>query len=104
MRIQYAQSPLPETWDNVANVFDAMGDTTRQRILLLFEPEEELSIKQISDLFDISRTSIVYHLSVLEAANLIVRKKKGRDVLFHLNKPVLMDALTRVITYAQEDA
>ena len=46
MRTTYLNT-LPDHWQPVAAVFAAMGDTTRQRILLLFEPGEELSIKDI---------------------------------------------------------
>ena len=48
MRTTYLTT-LPEHWQPVAAVFAAMGDATRQRILLLFEPGEELSIKEIAD-------------------------------------------------------
>ena len=48
-----------------------MGDTTRQRILLLFEPGEELSIKDIAAMFDYGRSTIVHHLAVLEKAGVL---------------------------------
>ena len=54
MRTTYLKT-LPEHWQPVAAVFAAMGDTTRQRILLLFEPGEELSIKDIAAEFDLGR-------------------------------------------------
>ena len=46
MRTQYLHE-LPEHWLNTAEVLHALGDATRQRILLLFEREEELGIKAI---------------------------------------------------------
>lgn len=81
-----------------------MGDTTRQRILLLFEPGEEISIKVIAALFDCSRTSIVYHLSVLEEAGLLQRRRSGRDVFYRLNKERMTDVLIRVLAYVQKEA
>ena len=98
MKTEYLNE-LPEHWIDRAEILRALGDTTRQRILLLFEPEEELSIKDIADLFPCSRTNIVHHIEILERAKIMSRTKSGRDVLLRLNKDVLIDALENVLTY-----
>lgn len=103
MRTSYARK-LPSDWNGIAHVFDALGDSTRQRILLLFEPEEEIGIKAIAGLFECSRTSIVYHLNVLEEAGLLERRREGRDTLYRLNKKKMMDVLIRVLAYLQKEA
>ncbi len=103
MRTSYARK-LPANWTGIAQFFDGLGDTTRQRILLLFEPEEEIGIKAIAALFDCSRTSIVYHLNVLEEAGLLERRRTGRDVLYRLNKKHLTDVLIRVLAYVQKES
>lgn len=86
---------------NTAEVLHALGDATRQRILLLFEPEEELSIKAIADLFPYSRTNMTHHITVLERAGILTRSKSGRDVFLRLNKDVLLKALESVLTYVK---
>ena len=90
---------LPTHWVDRAEILRALGDTTRQRILLLFDPGEELSIKDIADLFPYSRTNIVHHIEILERAKILSRTKSGRDVLLRLNKSVLIDALENVLDY-----
>jgi len=100
MKTQYLQE-LPEHWLNTAEVLHALGDATRQRILLLFEPEEELSIKAIADLFPYSRTNMTHHITVLERAGILTRSKSGRDVFLRLNKDVLLKALESVLTYVK---
>ena len=102
MRTQYLQE-LPEHWLNTAEVLRALGDATRQRILLLFEPGEELNIKTIADLFLYSRTSVTHHITVLERAGILARTKSGRDVFLRLNKNVLADALESVLTYIKTE-
>ena len=102
MRTQYILE-LPEHWLNTAEVLHALGDTTRQRILLLFEREEELSIKTIADLFPYSRTNMTHHISVLERTGILTRSKKGRDVFLRLKKNVLIDALESVLTYVKTE-
>ena len=38
---------LPQEWDAIAGVFAALGDGTRQTILLLFEPGETIELKTL---------------------------------------------------------
>ena len=102
MRKQYLHE-LPKHWVNTAEVLHALGDGTRQRILLLFEPEEALSIKAIADLFPFSRTNMTHHITVLERAGILTRSKSGRDVFLRLNKSVLTDALESVLTYVKTE-
>ena len=102
MRTQYLHE-LPEHWLNTAEVLHALGDKTRQRILLLFEREEELNIKAIADLFPYSRTNMAHHIGVLERAGILARSKSGRDVFLRLNKDVLTDALENVLAYAKTE-
>lgn len=103
MRRKYA-STLPTEWRDISRLFDALGDSTRQRILLLFEPGEELGIKQIASTFALSRTSVVFHLEALETAGLLLRRKVGRDVLFRFNKDMLVNALERVVSYVKRES
>jgi DNA-binding transcriptional ArsR family regulator len=102
MKKQYVNE-LPSHWLNTAEVLHALGDTTRQRILLLFERGEELNIQAIADLFPYSRTNITHHIMVLEKAGILDRYKSGRNVFLKLNKHILLDALENVLTYIKTE-
>ncbi|MES2676592.1 MAG: metalloregulator ArsR/SmtB family transcription factor [Pseudomonadota bacterium] len=102
MKSEYIED-LPPHWGGIAKVFEALGSPLRQRMLLLFEAGEELTIKQIADLFPFSRTTTLFHLKVLEGANLLLRRREGREVYLRLNKEPLLDALQRVQQYATEE-
>ncbi len=102
MRMQYLHH-LPADWKPIAQIFAALGDSTRQTILLLFEPGERLSIKTIVDLLPLSRTAVVHHLKVLEDAGLISPEKQGRDVYYHVELETALEALDRVRAYVQDD-
>jgi DNA-binding transcriptional ArsR family regulator len=101
MKTEFATS-LPEHWADSAKVFAALGDSYRQRILLLFEPNERLSIKQISDAFPLSRSAMLHHVRVLQAAGLLSSQKEGREVLLSIDKNVLTTALRLTLEYAEE--
>ncbi len=102
MNIQYINS-LPESMQPAARIFAALGDTTRQKILLLFQRNEEISIKTIAELFPFSRTAIVHHLDVLERAGLITPRRDGKNALYHVNPEVLMSAMTDLSDYIKEE-
>lgn len=102
MRTQYLKS-LPEHWLPSAAVFSALGDATRQKILLLFEPGEELSIKEIAACFTLSRTSIVHHLAMLERAGIVTIRRQGKLALYSLAYAPVMDALERLRDYILDD-
>ena len=55
---------LPQEWTAIAEVFSALGDGTRQTILLLFEPGESIELKTFVDILPLSRSAVVHHLKV----------------------------------------
>ena len=102
MRTTYLNK-LPDHWQPVAAVFAAMGDTTRQRILLLFEPGEELSIKDIAAAFDFGRSTIVHHLAVLEKAGILSVRREGRQALYSVCHDIVLDSLEKLRLFIEED-
>ena len=102
MKTEYV-TELPPDWQPAARVFSALGDPMRQKILLLFEAGEEISIKNIADIFPLSRTAIVHHLQVLERAGILVLRREGKAALYMLRTETVLDAVTRVRDYIHEN-
>ena len=98
MNLQYA-TQLPPAWLPIADVFAALGDENRQKIVLLFEYGEELSIKNIVDAMPLSRTATVHHLTALKNANIISCRRKGKAVLYSLNEETVLHAMAMVQEY-----
>lgn len=94
---------FPDEWKPAARVFSALGDTTRQQILLLFEPGEELSIKDISSVFLLGRSTIVHHLSVLEEAGILSVRRQGRQALYSIVHKVVLDSLEQLRLFIEND-
>jgi len=95
MRTQYLKE-LPADWQPAAGIFAALGDETRQKILLIFEPKEELSIKEIAAMFPLGRTTVTHHLGVLEKAGILAVRREGRLALYALCYAPVLDALKRL--------
>lgn len=94
---------LPETMRLTAAIFSALGDPIRQRILMLFEPGEELSIKEIAGLFSLSRTAVVHHLAVLERVGILGLRREGKSTLYSVRPGTVLKAVTALRDYILEE-
>ncbi|MFT5894168.1 MAG: DNA-binding transcriptional ArsR family regulator [bacterium] len=64
--------------------FRALSDATRRQILIQLS-EEDLTIAEVSDKFDLSRTAVRKHLAILEDGNLITVTPRGKERLNQIN-------------------
>ncbi|MDR5172007.1 ArsR/SmtB family transcription factor [Methylobacillus sp. Pita2] len=94
---------IPTEWQDISDLFVALGDAHRQRILLSFEPGERLSISQIVSASDLSRTAITHHLKVLQQGGALKSEKVGKEVLFSIDKDYMQTALQSVLHYIQQE-
>lgn len=92
---------IPEEWQMMARVFEALGHEHRQRILLTFEKNEELSIKDIVDVSTLKRTAVVHHLTILENATVIIGEKRGKFVYYKINPDIIIETCNNTIHYAK---
>jgi len=63
----------------------ALADDTRQQILKLLLAGE-LCVCDIVDAFEVSQPTISHHLSVLSEAGLVIARKRGRHVVYALDR------------------
>jgi DNA-binding transcriptional ArsR family regulator len=93
---------LPDEWRDVSELFIALGDEQRQRILLTFQPGARLNVTQIVSNSVLSRTAVSHHLKVLRYAGALESEKIGKEVYFWIAKDNIIDILQRVLDYVQE--
>ncbi len=103
MNTNYA-SRLPEGWERFSRFFAALSDATRQQILLIFEPNEEICVNEIARLFKLSRPAISHHLKVLRNAGLLECQKRGKEVYYRVNYPYCAEVLRIVHDFAAQAA
>lgn len=92
---------LPNEWKPMSDIFTALGDEHRQRMLLLFEPGERLTAGQIAEASTLARTTVSHHLKILRQAEVLLSEKKGKEVWFWINKPLLEQTFGNVLNYLQ---
>lgn len=70
-----------EEFQQIADIFKQIGDTTRVRIFWLLCHCEECVIN-ISAMLDMSSPAVSHHLRPLRAAGLIVSRREGKEVYY----------------------
>lgn len=78
---------------NQNNVFKALSDPTRRKILQLLK-EKDLTAGEIADYFDISKPSISHHLNLLKQADLVMDERRGQNIVYSLNTTVFQEILS----------
>lgn len=75
-------------------VFEALASTTRRRILAYLS-EGPLTAGAVAERFDMSQPAISKHLSVLESADLIWKKREGQYVKYGMKADNLGGTLAK---------
>lgn len=94
---------IPSEWKNISELFVAIGDEQRQRILLSFEKDERLNILQIVASSKLSRTAVTHHLKLLKQCGALHSEKVGKEVFFWVNKAHIIQAIDDVLTYIKKE-
>ena len=66
-------------------VFKALADPTRRRLLDSLRARNGQTLGELCACGKMSRQAVSKHLAVLEAANLVVVQRRGREKLHYLN-------------------
>jgi ArsR family transcriptional regulator, arsenate/arsenite/antimonite-responsive transcriptional repressor len=101
MRQSYSHA-LPRPWQKTAQIFTALGDPHRQRIVLMFEDDERLSVGQIVAASPLSRSAIAHHLRVMREAGVLQCEKVGKEVWYWPEPDTVRAALGAVREYLDE--
>ena len=78
-------------------VFKALADASRRRLLDQLRKDSGLSLNELCERHDTSRQAVTKHIAILEAANLVVTVKRGREKLHYLNPVPINEIYTRWI-------
>lgn len=71
--------------ENKTDVFKALGDSNRLRILSMLK-ERELCVCEIYAVLNISMSTISSHLKILRNAGLVSSRKDGRWIIYSLDR------------------
>jgi predicted transcriptional regulator len=98
MRTEFSNEIIDQ-WKVIGPVMTALGSITRQRIIMLFEPGEQLNIKTIADQFNLSRTAVVHHIGVLQDAGILKGERLGKEVVMFVDWDLIVMAMDKIKSY-----
>jgi uncharacterized protein YndB with AHSA1/START domain len=85
--------------DEVDNVFRALADPTRRRLLDSLNERSGQTLRELCEGVDMARQSVSKHLAVLEAANLVSTVWRGREKLHYVNPAPISELSERWINH-----
>lgn len=83
------------------DVYFAVADPTRRKIMRILADVEELPLHELTDQFEMGRTAVSKHLAVLKEAQLVVDRKVGRETRYQLN-PAPLKEIQDWVTYYEK--
>jgi len=78
-------------------VFKALADASRRQLLDRLHVQGGQTLGQLCEQHDMTRQAVTKHLALLEAANLVVTVRRGREKLHYLNPVPINDIYERWI-------
>ncbi|AXV75247.1 metalloregulator ArsR/SmtB family transcription factor [Ralstonia sp. SM1864_UCD524_TZ4] len=88
---------MAEHPDDTDLLFKALADPSRRKLLDLLHAHDGRTLNALCEHLDMTRQGVTQHLGVLEAANLVVTLRQGREKLHFLNPVPLQEIYERWI-------
>ncbi|CAN7544397.1 metalloregulator ArsR/SmtB family transcription factor [Paenibacillus sp. LjRoot153] len=85
----------------IRDVYDAVADPTRRKLIQLLAEVEELPLYEITQHFEMGRTAVSKHLTILREAGLVTDRKVGRETRFRLQPAPLREIQDWVAFYGK---
>lgn len=96
-------NPLaPRDLARTAKLMSALDSELRLQILLMLD-EKDFVVHEMVKRLDKSQPLISQHLRVLKSAGLVVSRRDGREVIYSLVQPAVVDVINDIAAIAAED-
>lgn len=71
--------------NQLRDVFDAIADPTRRQLIQLLAAAGDRPLHELTAPFQMGRTAVSKHLTILKEAGLVMDRKVGRETRYELN-------------------
>jgi DNA-binding transcriptional ArsR family regulator len=88
---------IARTFGRCKPLFFALGDGTRQQIILLLEKREAANVKELAARLPLSRPAVSHHLQVLRHAGLVRVRRQGTENYYSLTIESALTLLKRFV-------
>ncbi|MCU6707334.1 metalloregulator ArsR/SmtB family transcription factor [Paenibacillus sp. J5C_2022] len=87
--------------NQLRDVFGAIADPTRRQLIRLLAESVEKPLHELTSHFQMGRTAVSKHLTILKEAGLVTDRKVGRETRYRLNAAPLREIQDWVSFYSK---
>ncbi|BBI33983.1 ArsR/SmtB family transcription factor [Cohnella abietis] len=87
--------------NQLRDAFDAIADPTRRQLIRLLAEADEIPLHELTAQFQMGRTAVSKHLTILKEAGMVLDRKVGRETRFRLNAAPLREIQDWVAFYSK---
>lgn len=87
-----------EEVETVSQIFKALSDPTRVRILYLLS-QEECSVNHIAELLEMSQSAVSHQLSFLRNMRLVKKRRDGNMLFYSCDDDHVISLLTQAVNH-----
>ena len=80
----------------INDVFRALGDPTRRKILRILR-KRDMTAGELADRFPLAKSTLSGHFAILRHAGLIVAEKRGTSIVYSVNVSAVEEAVSAVM-------
>ncbi|TGB00432.1 ArsR family transcriptional regulator [Sporolactobacillus shoreae] len=100
MAEKQATSLDPDTLSTVSQIFKAVSDPSRIRILYLLS-QQECSVTEIANHLNLQQSAVSHQLSFLKKLRLVKSRRSGKTVFYSEEDEHVMNLVAQTIVHAQ---
>lgn len=90
----------PDTVEYVSQLFKALSDPTRIKILHLLS-EEECSVNHIAEVLELSQSAVSHQLSLLRNLRLVKHRREGTTIIYSCDDNHVISLLNQAISHCE---
>lgn len=95
-------SPPPREVDRISEVFRALSEPTRLRLVLRLSHGES-NVAGLVSALDLPQSTVSRHLAILRSADLVRCERRGTSMVYRLAGPHLRDLLLEAFSHAEHE-
>lgn len=100
MKINEHSFLKPETVEDVSQIFKALSDPTRIRILYLLS-QEECSVNHLAELLVVSQSAVSHQLSLLRSLRLVKSRREGTSIIYSCDDSHVISLLSQAVSHSE---
>jgi ArsR family transcriptional regulator len=89
----------PSDTENLVDIFKALTDESRLRIVHLLMNVDRISVSEISTELDQHISGVSHHLRVLRNLGFVKREREGRWIYYSMNDKCIEDIMRRALEH-----